>query len=364
LQSWEWGEWQEALGRQAFRFWVLDDNRQTFASVQLIKMPLLFGKHYFYCPYGPTLTLPSPASHSASSSWPRGGRGEGERVKFKIEDLRFILEEIKNKFPNAVFVRLESKGFIADLASIAKKSLNIQPAKTLIINLAKSEEGLLAEMHPKTRYNIRLAQKHKVIIEKDLVVTPRHGLYFKEILEQIIETTKRQGYKGHSKDYYISLINFFALKKQDSSLKIHIYKALFQKQLLTSGIMVDFGNTRTYLFGGSSQNFKHVMAPHLLHWQAIMDAKETGFKFYDFWGIETSSGKTAGFARFKLGFAPPSASILGSRGQSDPGSSTPRLGSGSSAGQIENYPGAYDIVQDKVWYQLYRISRFLNRLFK
>jgi len=347
LQSWEWGEWQETLGRQAFRFWVLDDNQQTVASAQLIKMPLLFCKYYFYCPYGPTVD----------------GKSEIRNPKFEI-----IFKELKTKFPNAVFLRFEFKSF-SDFGFSAsdlgfKKTYNIQPAKTLIIDLSKREDQLLSEMHPKTRYNIRLAQKHKVIIEKDLVVTPRHGLYFKEVLQQIIETTKRQGFKGHSKDYYINLIDFFALKKQDSSLKIHIYKALLQKQLLASGIMVDFGNTRTYLFGGSSQNFKHVMAPHLLHWQAIMDAKETGFKFYDFWGIETSSGKTAGFARFKLGFAPPSASILGSRGQSDPGSSTPRLGSGSSAGQIENYPGAYDIVQDKVWYQLYRISRFLNRLFK
>jgi len=51
------------------------------------------------------------------------------------------------------------------------------------------------------------------------------------------------------------------------------------------------------------------MAPFLLHWKAIMEAKEDGYRFYDLYGvnpIESSSPyfKTSweGITRFKLGW--------------------------------------------------------------
>ena len=86
------------------------------------------------------------------------------------------------------------------------------------------------------------------------------------------------------------------------NVSLHIYKAIFQNQLLGAAFMVDFGKTRTFLFGGSSEFHKNVMAPYLLHWKAMQDAKALGLTTYDFWGIETSSGETPGFVRFKIGF--------------------------------------------------------------
>lgn len=78
------------------------------------------------------------------------------------------------------------------------------------------------------------------------------------------------------------------------------------------------------------------MAPFLMHWQAMQDAKAAGFAQYDFWGIETSSGETPGFVRFKLGFG----------------------------GNQKQFPGAYDIVCDRLWYKIYSYARKINRLIK
>ena len=102
-------------------------------------------------------------------------------------------------------------------------------------------------------------------------------------------------------------------------IKLHIYKSIYQNKLLASAIFIDFGKTRTFLFGGSSAQDKNVMAPYLLHWQAILDAKNAGMKFYDFWGTETAKGEVPGFVRFKLGFAP-------------------QLSSGSLSGQEKSMP--------------------------
>ncbi len=349
LQSWEWGEWQVRLGRTVYRYFITD-NDNIIGSMQVVKTPLPFSKYYFYLPYGPVilndleakdiLSVPSRPSLSASE-------GEWRDPSTRMHSLgmtQFFVNEITKKFPETVFVRMEPKfnSSFTNLNSSLIKSPNIQPAKTLIIDLTKTEEELLAQMHPKTRYNIKLAQKHNVEVQDEFVLTNGKGLYAKEAVELIAQTAGRQKYKTQGLDYFEKLVDFFAIHNPQADLKLHIYKALYNKELLTSAIILDFGNTRTYLFGGSSDLHREVMAPHLLHWTAMQDAKKLGLKYYDFWGIETASGNTPGFVRFKLGFAP-------------------QLRSGSSS-ETKQYPGAWDIVGRKIYYNLYSLLRFVNRM--
>lgn len=324
LQSYEWGEWQSALGRQVKRVKWEGESGEILGTIQLVQMPLPLGKCYWYAPFGPL--------------W-------AESDKLQVTSCKFLLEALKGKLSDAIFLRIEPKNLALDPKPLALiKSKNIQPGKTLVIDLSKSEEQLLAEMHPKTRYNIKLAQKHGVEVQKDLAITPAHGLYFKEVVEQITQTEKRQGFVGHGQMYYQGLIDFFALKSQ-SEIKVSVYKALYQKQLLASAVMVDFsakggsasgGGTRTYLFGGSAEANKNVMAPYLLHFMAMTDAKAAGIKFYDFWGLQTSGGKAPGFARFKLGFG----------------------------GEEKVFAGAWDLVIKPAQYRLYQALRFCRRLFR
>ena len=313
LQSWDWGDWQKRLGRTVYRFKIQDLRGGITGAVQLVKIPLPWNKYYLYAPYGPVIDS-----------------------RFRPEDFKDLTQEVKNKFPDALFLRLEPKAvFNFQLSTFnlpMVKSANIQPGKTLVMDLSLPETALLSAMHPKTRYNIRLAHKHGVVVEKDLVITPGHGLYFQEAVELIVATAVRQGYKGHAKKYYENLVDFFAKRDAgQSGVAISIYKALYHNQLLASAIIVDFGSTRTYLFGGSSESDKQIMAPYALHWQAMLDAKAAGLKTYDFWGLETASGKTQGFARFKQGFG----------------------------GKAVEYPGAHDLPFSKAGYAAYRLTRSL-----
>ena len=329
LQAWEWGDWQKQLGRQVQRFWIKGEG-QLIASIQLVQMPLPFGKFYLYAPYGPVVS--------------------GELRVMSNE----LLNQMKEKFIGATFIRIEPKHLAFSTNDLAlHKSPNIQPGKTLIVDLTQSPEELLAQMHPKTRYNIKLAQKHGVRVEEEFAISAGHGLFFQEAIELICQTAKRQGFFGHSAEYYQNLVDFFALQNA-SQVKAHIYKAIFQNQLLASAIMLDFGQTRTFLFGGSGEFHKQVMAPYLLHFQAMLDAKAAGFNSYDFWGAETSKGDAPGFVRFKMGFAPPSASSSGLRGQ---------LRSGSASG-IKEYAGAYDLICQPAGYRIYQALRLVNRYWR
>jgi lipid II:glycine glycyltransferase (peptidoglycan interpeptide bridge formation enzyme) len=312
LQSWDWGNWQEFAGKQAHRFFINDDTGVTLLAGQVVTTAALLNKFYLYMPYGPVVHDPNDQ-----------------------EVLAFFITELQKLFPKTIFIRIEPQWRTThQLPGI--KSTNIQPGRTLIVDIKQSEETLLSQMHPKTRYNIRLAQKHGVEIEQETFSNNEHSLFFKEAFKLITVTAERQGYLNHPLAYYEKLLDFFSKNKSENALSIAVYRAIYNKSLLASSVMIDFGATRTYLFGGSSDQQRNVMAPYALHWQAMMDAKKMGLEMYDFDGLELSVGKQAQFARFKQGFG----------------------------GQIVEFSGAYDIIQNGLWYTIYSVLRKINRFIK
>jgi peptidoglycan pentaglycine glycine transferase (the first glycine) len=297
LQSWQWGEFQNSLKQKVVRVGLKNDN-QLLIVAQFIEqtIPHLNGK-YLYCPFGPVGNL------------------------HLIGDL---IAQLQEQNPHLWFIRIEPN---TDCPAIGQPTLRIQPGKTLVTNLSKTEDELLADMHPKTRYNIKVAQKHGIQIE---ILNSNDA---DEALQLISDTSKRQGFTDHPQSYYQNLIKHFS--EGAGAIQLKIYCTRYQNKLLNSAIMLDYQNTRTYLFGGSSGEHKNLMAPYLLHWQAMQGAKTAGLKNYDWWGIETASGKTPGFARFKLGWS----------------------------GEQISYPTPQDIVAKPAHYQIYKLLRAVNRLF-
>jgi peptidoglycan pentaglycine glycine transferase (the first glycine) len=276
LQSWDWGNWQEQLGKKVHRFLVMD-NGQTIAAAQIIEAALPYYGSYLYLPYGPVFV---------------------ERGAWSVEQVFSVLiNGLQKQFPKSIFIRLEPTtpyNLLPTTYSL-QPTKHIQPGKTLVLDLIKTEEQLLAEMHPKTRYNIKVAQKHGVTI------TVRDSLS-EEAKTLIVQTASRQNYKSQPQKYFTRLTNFFRNEGSPRQIETKVYEAVYNNQLLAVAIIIDFGKTRTYLFGGSSDEHKNVMSRYLLHWQAILEAKLAGKATYDFWGIETAKGETPGFVRFKLGF--------------------------------------------------------------
>lgn len=294
LQSFGWGEFQASNNTIPKRYGFNDRH----ISVQGLEKSTPLG-NYLYIPFAPNFD---------SSD--------------NIQEFYNALS--KNDY---LFIRIEPLTPVT-IPNAGVKVKNIQPAKTLILDLNKSEQDLLAEMHHKTRYNIGIASKRGVAVKE---CTRGNNL---AELKLISETAQRQGYKAYSTDYYSRLAKFFENYSDRDRPVVRVIGAYLDDELLASGLFVDYKDTRTYLFGGTSDNNKNVMAPYALHWLAIKYAKTLGLKKYDFWGIETSSGQTPGFVRFKLGWG----------------------------GQQIQYPGAYDIVIKPIWYNVYNVLRVLNSI--
>ncbi len=185
-----------------------------------------------------------------------------------FDDLNKYLKQ--NKFSFASFDVINK--FKLNSRFIKIKEQNRQPNQTLLLNLENSEEDLLKTMHSKTRYNIRLAKKRDIEIkqEKDLDI-------FWDLNK---ETKLRDNFSSNNKEHYKNLLDS-DLTKQFVAYKNNVPVA--------TNICVKYKDEFVYLHGASSHKYKSDMAPYLLQWQQILEAKKLGCKKYDFWGVAVCS---------------------------------------------------------------------------
>lgn len=242
------------------------------------------------------------------------------------------INKIKRNLPaGTVFVRVEPA--ISPKAKGAKEikkgsllSGQASPKATLVLDITTTEEEILNQMKPKTRYNIRLAEKKGVEVKR---------LDNEEVLCELLQKTaaREKGYSPHPKEYYSKMI-----KKLSGNEMAHIFVAQHEGDFLAAILISFFGNTAIYLHGGFDNEKRNLMAPYLCHWEAIKYAKENGCKFYDFWGIaETDDPKEdwAGITKFKKGFG----------------------------GNRVIFAGTFDIPIKKIWYNLFSIAAKIRKVF-
>jgi lipid II:glycine glycyltransferase (peptidoglycan interpeptide bridge formation enzyme) len=297
-QSWQWGEILVAEGKDVERLTVENDGK-ILPVAQVVFLPLIFGWRYAFCPKGPVGDLSEEA-------------------------LSALADYFKNK--KIIFWRIEPKEKIDN--KNLKKSYDVNPRATLILDLQKTEGEILEKMHTKTRYNIRLAQKKNLEIknEKNLDV----------FLELMKKTGSRDKFRLHETKHYQEIMD------SDFSKQITIYS---EDKPIATAVFIGYGETFTYLFGASDHEYRSLMAPYLLQWEGIKMAKQMGYKFYDFFGVAPRINKEgeyefdskhqyAGVSRFKYGFG----------------------------GTCHEDSGTFDLIISNFKYNLYTVLRKIRRL--
>lgn len=229
---------------------------------------------------------------------------------------------------NCIFIQLEPNVVTTDNLSLITHNSELRPAAhplftkyTFILDLTKNEDELLKNMHPKTRYNIKVAQKHGVQVTED-----NSDKAFEEYLKLTRETTQRQAFFAHSERYH-------SLMWKNLKGKIaHLFTAKYEGKVLVAWIVFIYGDTIYYPYGASSSEHREVMASNLIMWEVIKWAKKEGLKTFDMWGAlgpnPNENDPWYGFHRFKQGYGP----------------------------QLVEFIGSYDLVIKPFLYQTYKIA--------
>jgi len=296
LQTQNWLDFQKHIGRKTWRF----DNGKIKANI--IRHDLPFGKNYLYIPHGPEIYFDAIS-----------GGIKNELAQFVVYLKNLAREE------KSIFIKIEPLDdkvmeFLHGLG-FKKSSKKIQPQRSVVINLEKSEEELLSAMHHKTRYNIKIAEKNNIEVKDSSDL----GAF----LKLLNKTAKRDRFDTHKKYYYEKLLSFFS----EGSMKTDLILASFEGKPVAGALVLSTEGTCYYLHGASDYGFRAMMAPYALHWENIKYLKQHNFKSYDLWGIDAKLWP--GVTRFKLGFG----------------------------GQQVEYPGSFDLPISKIWYLVYKIAR-------
>lgn len=295
LQSYQWGKFQEAFGRKIWRV-EIEDNLKAL----IVKHNLPLRCNYLYCPQGPVL---------------KSGADSDQTAELFLKKIREIAKK-----EGSIFLKseplFETKILENDFIKSSKK---IQPSQTIVLDITKPEDDLLKEMSQKTRYNVKLAQRKGVTVKEASSDSELELDIFWNLLEK---TAEKDNFHAHPKEYYSKMLGSLS---ENGLVKLLLAK--YQGKTIAAGIFSFFGEIAVYLHGASDYDSRQLMAPYLLQWQAILNAKENGLKYYDFGGV--SEEKWPGVTRFKKGFG----------------------------GKEITHPGAFNLIFREWWYLVYSAAR-------
>jgi lipid II:glycine glycyltransferase (peptidoglycan interpeptide bridge formation enzyme) len=300
---------------------ALADQGQLLAGGQVLLRRLPWGQALAYVPKGPLV------------DWRR------------VEQVRPLLAALRDtaRRRRAALLKLEPDLLDSPVLDLLLASYGlrpghpVQPRSTIHVDLSQGDDGVLAGMKQKWRYNVRLAAR------KEIVVRPLTPADWPALHRMNEETARRDGFGIHTPAYYEAAFELFT-----PSAMLHWLVAEYHGQSLGAIAVFALGQKSWYMWGASSNEERQRMPNHALQWAGMQWAIQRGCQLYDLWGIPDEVGADPaayaedyveqqgglwGVYRFKQGFG----------------------------GQVVRYTGAWDLALSPVGHRLYYWSRQLRR---
>ncbi|MGC9358756.1 MAG: lipid II:glycine glycyltransferase FemX [Anaerolineae bacterium] len=282
LQTWAWGDLKSAFGWRAIRTAIVQDGSPVAGAQTLYRRLGPFSVAYI--PKGPVLLEDDPAVSNAL--W------EALRTQARAHRSAWVICE-----PEWYDQETDKRAWLTS-RGLEPTHLTVQPRRTIVVDLAPSEEDLLAAMKPKWRYNIRLSMRRGVEVKQ--VGVGGIDTFF----ELMRITGQRDEFGIHTKDYYRTALELFLPQTRTA-----LFVATYEGRALAALMPFAFNGQAWYMYGASSNEHRELMPNHQLQWRAMLWAKSLGCTTYDLWGIpdaepekEGKQVELSGVGRFKAGF--------------------------------------------------------------
>ncbi len=313
LQTVEWGELKARTGWRPARYLVEEeDTRAPRAAISVLsrRLPIPGARLYLgYAPRGPVADYEDEEALAELFRSVGASLGRRGGIALKIDpDIPSTRQDVT--------ARLERLGLRRMSRGLGFEG--VQPRFVFRLPLRGSSDEILASFHPKTRYNIRLAERKGVTVRAGS--TPEDLDTFYRILT---ETAKRDRFLIRAKSYYEDMWEL--LVKPGLA---ELFLAEWEGRVLAGTVAFVLGDKAWYVYGASSNERRDLMPNYLLQWTMIKWALEKGCTLYDFRGVSGNldpSDPLYGLYRFKKGFS----------------------------AEFTEFIGEFDLVLRPAWYHLY-----------
>jgi peptidoglycan pentaglycine glycine transferase (the first glycine) len=308
LQLSSWGRLKSEFGWQSART-AVRDHGAIVAGAQMLLRRLPLGLRLAYVPKGPLLDPAHPDSRPALF----------DALRRQSRSYHAIMLKVEPDLPDMDGPLWVEYGF-------RPSEQAIQPRRTLVIDITGTEEQILSRMKSKTRYNIRVAERHGVQVS----IGQHDDL---EAFARLMAVTgERDAFGVHSAAYYDRAYTLFA-----PTGAVQLLVAAYEGQPIAGLMAFACGSRAWYMYGASANEHRDKMPNYALQWAAICWARSRGCHTYDLWGVPDEEERTLeaqfaerrdglwGVYRFKRGFG----------------------------GRLVRYVGAFDLVYNRPAYWLY-----------
>ncbi len=228
--------------------------------------------------------------------------------KETLEKLTIEVKKLAKKYKAFIFrmdpdVPVDNKDFLNLMLSLGykeKKNIKsiddvIQPKYVMRLNLKDhTEDSLIATFHSKTRYNIRLAIKKGVTIREGK--TEEDIQIFHKIMK---ETGSRDNFFIRDASYFKTIVDNLGPEH------VKILIAEHEGTPIAVAMPILYGDKVWYLYGGSSNQYRNLMATYLIQWEMMKWGLKEKCNIYDFRGITgywDEKSPQYGVYKFKKGF--------------------------------------------------------------
>ncbi|MEP6756665.1 MAG: peptidoglycan bridge formation glycyltransferase FemA/FemB family protein [Chthonomonadales bacterium] len=290
MQSSAWAEFKRLEGYETHRFGFFNDE-ELIGGANLYDYPYTGREGFLICPEGPLLP------------WQ-----DTETSRACLRLLQTKAHEIAET-NGGLGLRIEphlTPPAPSILRNWKRAPIDLTPVHTLVLDIAGTPESILAQMKPKGRYNLKLADKHGVTVRQSRNINDLQTFYalFKE-------TAGRNGFFAEPYGFFLNLSSVYFPKNLGE-----LFIAEWQGETLAAILVTYCGMRSTYLYGGSSNQNRQVMPNYLLQWSAVLESRRRGCTEYDFFGYDPF-GQTdhlyAGISRFKTQFGGRRMDSIGAR---------------------------------------------------
>jgi peptidoglycan pentaglycine glycine transferase (the first glycine) len=286
LQTSLWAQVKATSGWHASRI-IVTREEQIVAGAQLLTKPLrLFGT-IGYLPKGPLFNSNDPELRNLILN----------ELQQLIRKCRIVYLIIQPPHGGETFsYRLSCSGFRLSRNSVA-------PTATVLVSLTMHLDTLLAQMKPKTRYNIRVGHRKGMRVREGTVddLHTFHNL--------LVITGHRNNFTPEPLEYFRTLWRIFHLHGN-----IKLFLAEYRCEAVSALLAIPFGNAVVYKRGAWSGNHGNYHPNEVMHWAVIKWAKSQRYSYYDLEGIDPTVAKalvngepypnihTQDLTFFKIGF--------------------------------------------------------------
>ncbi len=294
LQTWEWGEFKAATtGWQQERIAYMHQGTAVAMAQILTRQEGPF--RIMYVPKGPAMDYADPSLRAAVLGHLQRHAGERGAIFVKIDP--DVVVGVGVPGDPAAYDEPLGLQIAGEWGQGGWRFSHdqVQFRNSVVIDLRRSEDELLAAMKQKTRYNVRLGPRRDVDVrfgsadDLDLL----YALY--------AETARRDDFVIRPLDYYRRAWGDF----MRAGLAQPII-AEYRGTPIAHVIVFGFGRRAWYFYGASSDLERNRMPTYLLQWEAMRWAKAQKMDAYDMWGAPDDffdeNDPLAGVYHFKEGF--------------------------------------------------------------